>query len=577
MGDINIFIRENIADTISDNLYLSPDIPPKKINNAAKSMAREESIESVIALYDDTLFGSATDGMIFTGEKIIFKCLFEDAVTINYADIKSCDLCRKNEDDKEVIHNFVDITLKDGEHIKIPKMMHYEVKDLCLLIKKIIQEFDSFQEQKQIVPISEMPEKLKAAYLKIIVNMTFFDDNLIDKYELAEIYSLMTRLNLSTEARREMREYINSISEMESVDKLIEEINTSCPEVNNKATKISLVKDLFFVHMRTNNSNHDEFGFFENYKHLFNVSDDEIKIIYETIELDLRMLNDDCDYDEFINGVKELAAKSGAIGIPFAALYLSGSFIGLSSFGFSTWLSLGGLSGLLGFSSALPALGVTILIGWGAYSGIKYLTGADSDIEKKNKHRELMLQEVIKQNQQTISYLMEDINYAVDEANQTILKHGIQDKKIKILMQKMKQLTATSVGVNDRNKNCQAKILKLKCPSQLDESLIKQLTREPTKKKYYHPIISCYEKKQINKLSDDRKDVVCHAGCDSKDIVINKPSDGGRDVETDEAIALKESITLKELETLVLSLDAIGFNNKVNVLQGKLSRVFQSD
>ncbi|MCY4153506.1 MAG: hypothetical protein OXE94_14915 [Aestuariivita sp.] len=332
--DINIFIRENIADTIKGNLYLSPDIPKGKLNNAAKSMRIGESIESVIALYDDTLFGSANDGMIFTGEKLIFKCLLEDAVTVNYADIKSCDYVEESKDDKdkEVIRDFVDIKLKDGERVKIPKMIKYEVKDLCLLIKKITQEFDSFQEQRQIVPISEMPEKLKTAYLKIIANMTFCDDNFIDQYELQEIYSLMTRLNLSSEAKLQMREYIASIQEMESVDKLIEEINNSCPakELSDYDNDLPLLSSLDTINFRRDMNWSEYKRSIEDYADQNNInlkSDPFCNIMSKNQRMEIRkridneftFRNTDCDkYDYLIAGT--CGTIGGLIDVIFVGL-----------------------------------------------------------------------------------------------------------------------------------------------------------------------------------------------------------------------------------------------------------------
>ena len=66
MLNINVFIKENLSRVISQDLYFAPDVPEKKLNNAAKSMGLAENISSVVALYDDTVFGSGKDGLALT-------------------------------------------------------------------------------------------------------------------------------------------------------------------------------------------------------------------------------------------------------------------------------------------------------------------------------------------------------------------------------------------------------------------------------------------------------------------------------------------------------------------------------
>jgi len=73
MHNINIFIKENVIQISHNGLLIAPDIPEKKLNNAAKSMNLEDTIGSVIALLDSTLFGSGKDGLMYrtlSGESI---------------------------------------------------------------------------------------------------------------------------------------------------------------------------------------------------------------------------------------------------------------------------------------------------------------------------------------------------------------------------------------------------------------------------------------------------------------------------------------------------------------------------
>lgn len=64
--------------------------PAKKVNNAKNSIGKHlSSDETLLLLFDDTLFGSATEGMIFTDRAIHYKGLFDDPEVIFYEQIDS--------------------------------------------------------------------------------------------------------------------------------------------------------------------------------------------------------------------------------------------------------------------------------------------------------------------------------------------------------------------------------------------------------------------------------------------------------------------------------------------------------
>ena len=61
--NIESIIRENINKLKNDynKIYVSPDIPPKKLDNAIAAYARDVQPGYVLALYDQTVFGSAKE------------------------------------------------------------------------------------------------------------------------------------------------------------------------------------------------------------------------------------------------------------------------------------------------------------------------------------------------------------------------------------------------------------------------------------------------------------------------------------------------------------------------------------
>ena len=392
-----------------------------------------------------------------------------------------------------------------------------------------------------------MSEDLKVAYLKVIVNMAYSDDGEVDKNEFAQILLLMTRLELSPESRFALREYITRTGELESLESLMHTIDEACIPSHNKSVKISLVKDLFSVYMSVNDGQYDNFTFFKENNHLFNVSEEEVELIIDALKLDFKMLSDDFSDDALTRGMKELGAKAGAVGVPLAAVYLSGSVVGMSAAGLTSGLATLGLGGVLGFSSMATGIGVAVLLGVGAYKGIKHLTGANE--LDKTKRRELMLNEVIKQTQATVSHLMEDINFITIKLNEAVLSHGAQDAKVKLLLQKVKLLTSAGNVLTQKGDATQSKCFKLKCPAELNHGKLQSLTREATKQQIYTVIMSFYEEKTVEREQDGKTVTV-------------------------KVFALKQDISTLDMEKLAKVFEAIGYFKAADVIKGKLSGIF---
>ncbi|MDX1751492.1 MAG: hypothetical protein R3271_14390 [Methylophaga sp.] len=550
MQNINVFIKDNVNQVARNNLHIAPDIPEKKLNNAASSMKLQDNVGSIIALLDSTVFGSGKDGLVFTGKRMVYKPVFLSPKVVDYDELESADYVRNvsiNDKGKEKVEEFTEITLKNGDSFRVENISECNIEKLADFLNAIISQFDSFEEENQLVALSEMSEELKVAYLKVIVNMTYSDDGEVDEDEFAQILLLMTRLELSPESRFTLRDYITSLGELDCLETLVKTIDESCIPSHNKSVKISLVKDLFSVYMSVNDGNHENFAFFKDNNHLFNASEKEVELIIDALKLDFKMLSDDFSDDALTKGMKELSAKAGAVGVPLAAVYLSGSVVGMSAAGLTSGLATLGLGGVLGFSSMATGIGVAVLLGVGAYKGVKHLTGANE--LDKTKRRELMLNEVIKQTQSTVSYLMEDINFITMKLNDAIVAHGAQDEKVKLLLQKVKLLTSAGNVLTQKGEATQSKCFKLNCPTELNHEKLQSLTREATKQKIYTVVMSFYEEKAVEREKD------------GETVTVN-------------ILALKEDISTMDMEKLAKIFEAIGYYKAADVIKSKLSGLF---
>jgi len=539
MKNINLFIKENVK-IIADDMYITPDIPEKKLNNVIKTFKCENFYESILAIYDDTLFGSAKDGLVFTGEKMLHhKGKLTEYV---YSDIETVEHIRNvsvNDKGKEKITEYLLISTKKNISHKLTVTMSssFDYKELSNLLNKIITEFDDYQEENQLTPLSEMSDELKISYLKIIINMTFIDDEKIDEKELAELFSLMTRLELNKDIRFEVRAYITEISKqnIQSIESLLDIIKNESESSNYKSIMISVVKDMINIYFSTKDTITRDFKYLDNNKYLFELSESEIDLAYETVENDYKLLKEDLDDDAIKKNAKELASKAAAAGVPLAAVYISGSVIGMSAAGITSGLATLGMG--MGMTGGLAVIGI---IGVLSYKGVKHLTGANE--LDKYKTRELMLNELIKQSQKTISLIIEDVNFIVQKLQDTILNHSEQSEKIKKLTNMVAQAHGALKSVDNKSSIYQNSVNRLHSPRILDVERLKSLTNEPTKQPLYNFIIVNYEEKLV--------------------------TDDGNKIK---AMALKENIQTEVLDKMSDIFKSLGYFDMDNILKSKAS------
>lgn len=549
MADINTYLKENLKVAIKKDLHLAPEIPEKKLNKAAKAYGMEKSVNTILALYDSTLFGTGEDGLLFTGKKFAFSSAFQDPIFMSFEDVDSIEYkveIKTDDKGKESRTEFIVIQLKEGKEISISGLgSSVSYPKLAEILKTACTNFDSYEEEDQLVILAEMPEELKTAYVKIIINMTYADDGVIDRKEFAEVLQLMTRLDLSTQSRFELRSYALIRSQHIDNKDLIDIIDNTCVNSHKKSIHISLTKDLVSIYMSTNEGvDYGNFPFINDLRKYLNVSDAEVDFAVEAIKTDRLLLQDDISDDAVTKSMKELAAKASAVGVPMAAVYLSGSVLGMSAAGLTSGLASLGLGGMLGFSSMATGIGVAVVIGVITYKGVKNLTGAN-ELDKVER-RKLMLLDVIKQTQSTISMLVEDINFITKKLNQAIREHGSQDAKIKKLSQMMSMMAGTASILNEKNTSLQNSAAKLECPSILNLEKLRMLTKEPTKQQFYGLISSRYEEREVTEQKD------------GKDIQVKR-------------LLIKRDLSTKDLDSMAKIFQAIGYFDASEVLVGHAS------
>lgn len=92
MGDEEIIrgiVKKYQINIKDDYIYFYPDIPYKKLKNVQNSYAKGISIREVLILIDNTTFGSAKDGALFTDKAIYVHNMMSKIQKYSYQDIRS--------------------------------------------------------------------------------------------------------------------------------------------------------------------------------------------------------------------------------------------------------------------------------------------------------------------------------------------------------------------------------------------------------------------------------------------------------------------------------------------------------
>lgn len=449
--NIESIIRENINKIKNDhyNIYVSPDIPPKKLDNAIAAYARDVQPGYVLALYDQSVFGSAKDGILFLGDRMYFSW---NKRVVNYLDIQDVKLFQnykvakdgtRKEVEPSVIMAWTDGTKErfDDYLIGINKQ---GFKDFIQIIHdEVGTEEIELDSTNQLLPLSMMEDEIKETYIKFLCNAVYLDDGQIDSREYAEIMTLIAINSLTHESRMIIRMYMYNTDGMEDMEALLEKIDSLVPSGSVEAIRLSLFKDAVNIrwdalNLEDNKAAAKEDRYIRELQGLLDINDDKAEFIISEIQKNKDILNKRQNDDQIKNSMKETMAKAGAVGVPMAAVYLSGSVVGVSAAGITSGLATLGMGGILGFSSMFTGIGVAVLLGVGAYKGVRKFSGLD-DLEK-NKEREMMLKEVAKNAQKTLNYLVEDINALNDQLQQAFSEQDIMNEKTRQLALKLSKL-----------------------------------------------------------------------------------------------------------------------------------------
>ena len=299
-------------------------------------------------------------------------------------------------------------------------------------------------EAPEYIVSEDLSDDVKTSYVSVLIWLVHSDDDLIDERELCEIQLQMTRLGCSAKVRRAIRSYLEDPQVLElrtQIERMTESESIKTPDDVLKL-QCSLMKDAIRVCRATSDESVREQPRICQLAELLELANDQVSFLEDTCEKEEKIFAGELSDSQMIATAKRFAEKAAAVGIPVAALYVSGSVTGFSAAGIVSGLAALGMGGILGLSSMVAGIGVIIVGGVVVGKTVKWLL----EFSGRNRAslREVMLQEVLRLHQQAIVSLGEDMAHFGRRIEELARVTDVNKKAIAILSREVTLLSQSA-------------------------------------------------------------------------------------------------------------------------------------
>jgi hypothetical protein len=220
-----------------------------------------------------------------------------------------------------------------------------------------------------------------------------FEDGELDKEELKKIFELVNFDGFSDGGKKKVQIFL---IEKPNLNEILLAFKEDISELRYtgylNAIEIAIAND---------DTSGDQELLLRRIKEEFAISDSQDKKMREFAQRAKELAERGIDDKYAADALKSGIAGMGAVGVPVAAVYFSGSVVGLSAAGITSGLAAVGLG--LGM---IPGIGVAILLGSAIFIGITKVLDVGGKRKKKKYQieKERRAQMVIKNLQETIKY-----------------------------------------------------------------------------------------------------------------------------------------------------------------------------
>lgn len=251
---------------------------------------------------------------------------------------------------------------------------------------------------------NKLPERERVAYFGSMFAVASCDGDMA-REEMALIFESLDQDGLSEGARATLRSYLIDPPKLNACLDILAQ--------GSDELRYGTMIALFDIAMADDILEPQEKAALAEAQQRLRITEPQMKAIEKFVAEVRRIRARGLDDNIAAEGMKKAASGLTAVGIPIAAVYFSGSVIGLSAAGITSGLAALGL----GFGM-VPGIGVAIVIGVAAFYGTSWLLGRGKTNKKAmlQAERERRAQLVIRNLQDAINDLLSRIASLKDAA-----------------------------------------------------------------------------------------------------------------------------------------------------------------
>ncbi|MEV6490347.1 TerB family tellurite resistance protein [Actinoplanes sp. NPDC051633] len=266
------------------------------------------------------------------------------------------------------------------------------------------------------VDLSALSVDAKLLYCRVLVSLALVDAHL-DPREIANLYLFASTIGLDGEARSELRneivgaqrDAVSGAGTPDATAMLSRDLYDLLEEDQRQPVFTMLVRDLVRI------SRADRHAADAERERIVLVAalvlpESAVTVVQATERLVITeeaFASGKITTSQLETATKNIAAKAAAFGAPVAAVSLAGSVSGLGGAGITSGLAALGFGGLLGLSAMVTGVGTVVILGVAVHQGTRYVLAANE--REREKRREHLIQQVIKNHQQAMAELTDDI------------------------------------------------------------------------------------------------------------------------------------------------------------------------
>lgn len=255
-----------------------------------------------------------------------------------------------------------------------------------------------------------------------------YTDGGLDKDELRKLFEIINTEGFSEEGKATIQNYL---VEEPRLEEIIQDIREDIQEIKYIAYLNSIETSIC-----NDEVNPAQQKLLERLKEEFGITDEQDKEMRKFAEKAKEIAERGIDDKYAADTLKAGLAGLGAVGVPIAAVYFSGSVIGLSAAGITSGLAALGLG--LGM---LPGIGVAIVIGAVIFMALQKIFDVGGKRQKKKAQmaKERRAEQVIKNLQDIINHLIIKIS-ELEKKTQDAEANREAIEKLKEVIQKLTQI-----------------------------------------------------------------------------------------------------------------------------------------